>query len=479
VIREALQGLGLVAYGDPAPGPGVYGDMSRAPGRYLGKIDMVGSMGRPRTATYRQVYLFNPFVYAATNLIARGVGRMPVHVYGFVDGAGNKQRFRSDVPQTPGRPSAGVQLDRLLNQPGRRLSRMAMFTGTIRERIIYGNGLWEIVDQGGGLPIGLNRISWRNVDEVNEDGYGGVNYYKISPAGQLGRQRTLMPEQVVHFGLGSEADQACGISLLESCKHTLALHDAVMRHLLAYFENSARGSGHFKVDTQKQAEDARKMITELYTSPENAGKVLVTNAEWKGMADSPNHSEIVALIQESRTEVAAAFQVPPPVLGLLEHAIRANVKEMREQFVRDTTGPWATDMEGDVAAQLVNPYPLWSSLFAEFEMSEQLRPDLEARALVYQRLIFVFTIDEIRTMENKPPLNIQGVTDVPWAPSGSLPLTTAAGGKNGRIPPPQDPGDSGDPVALSLADARRLVAMLDEYERTHALNGHHELETVT
>src|SRR4051812_20988538 len=453
--------------------------MSRPPNRNLGEINLVGSMGRPRTATYRQVYLFNPFVYAATNLISRGVGRMPVHVYGLSDAEGNKQRFRSDIPQTPGRPSAGVQLDRLLNQPGQRISRMAMFVGTLRERIIYGNGLWEIVGGDLGLPTSLRRISWRNVDEVNEDGYGNVNYYKISPRGEIGSQRILYPDQVVHFGMGTEADQACGISLLESCKHTLALHDAVMRHLLAYLENSARGSGHFRVENNKQAEQARQMITELYTSPENAGKVLVTNAEWQSMSDTPQHAELVALIKESRTEIAAAFQVPPPVLGLLEQAIRANVKEMREQFVRDTTGPWASDLEGDIQTQLIQPFQPWSSLFAEFDMNSQLRPDLEARALVYQRLMFVFSIDEIRTMENKPPLGLAGVSDVPWAPSGSMPLPTAAGKSGTRIPT-TDPGDTGDTggdvVGLSLPDARRLVSMLDELEQDlrAKTNGHLE-----
>jgi HK97 family phage portal protein len=455
MIREALKGLGVVAYGDPAPGPGVYGDMSRAPGRYLGNIAMVASMGKPRSATYRSVYLSNPWVHAATNLIARGIGRCPIHVLETTD-------------------SDGVQLDRLLSKPGTRTSQMAMIAGTIRERVIYGNALWEIENASGvGLPDGLRRISWRNVDEVREDGWGNPLYYKISPTGLYGsgEQRMLMPEQVVHFGLGSEADQACGISLLESCKHTLALHDAVMRHILAYMENSARGTGHFKVDNVKQAQDARQMITELYTSPENAGKVFITSAEWKSMADSPDHSQIIELIQESRTEVAAAFGIPPPVMGLLEHAIRANVKEMREQFVRDTNGPWAAETQGDIQAQLLDPYPLWSAYSSEFDLAAQLQPDIEARALVYQRLIFVFTIDEIRAMENKAPLNISGVTDIPWAPSGSQPLTTAAQARGKAYTPPPA-GD--DPVALS-----RLAAALVALDASGNGNGNHELSEVT
>jgi HK97 family phage portal protein len=464
-------GAGLVAMNDPLPGPDVPSGLSDA-SRRVGGIRLVGSSGYARSASYRQVYLFNPFVYAAANLIARGVGRLPLHVFG-LDANAEKQRFRADIPQTAGRPQAGVQLDRILSRNADGVAKMSFWGSTLRERLIYGNALWEILTPGGGLPSGLTRIPWRNVGHIEEDGYGNALYYEVSENGKPGTKRRLFPEQVIHFGRGSESDQATGISILESCHHTLALHEAVMRHLNAYFENSARGSGYFKVDTEKQAQEARKMITQLYTSPENAGKVLVTSGEWKSMADSPDHSHIVELITESRIEVAASFQVPPPVLGLLEHAIRANVKEMREQFVRDTIGPWASEMEDELEAQLLGRWTSWSSLFVEFELAEQLRPDLEARALVYQRLIFVFSIDEIRAMENKPPFKIKGVTDVPWAPSGAMPLTTAAKAKSGSVPA-QEP--SQDPVAAGR-EAVQVEEFLEDVEASR--NGHHEVSEVT
>jgi hypothetical protein len=162
------------------------------------------------------------------------------------------------------------------------------------------------------------------------------------------------------------------------------------------------------------------------------------------------------------------------VLGLLEHAIRANVKEMREQFVRDTIGPWASEMEDELEAQLLARWTSWSSLFVEFELAEQLRPDLEARALVYQRLIFVFSIDEIRAMENKPPFKIKGVTDVPWAPSGAMPLTTAAKAKSGSVPA-QEP--SQDPVAAGR-EAVQVEEFLEDVVQA-SRNGHNEVSEVT
>lgn len=472
MIKEALKGLGLVAYGDPAPGAGVYGTMSSGERFFAGgNIKLVSSAGRPRSATYRDIYLLNPWVYSAANIISMSIGRMPISVFGF-DADANKQRYRYDLPQTPGRPSAGVQLDRMLSAPSQNVSRMSSVGNTLRERLILGNALWEIKrDLGGGIPTGLEPVSWLNVNRVEEDGWGNPLWYEIAPRGKAGPARRLFPQDVIHFGCGSEFGQATGISLLESCHHTLALHEALMRHLLAYFENSARGSGHFKVDNPKQAAEARKLITELYTSPENAGKVLITNATWQSMSDTPEHASIVELISESRTEVAAAFRVPPPVLGLLEHAIRANVKEMREQFVRDTVGPWTADFSGDIQAQLVNPTAAWSNLFVEFDLNEQLRPDLEARAMVYQRMMFVFSIDEIRGMEGKSPFAIKGLTDVPLLPSGVLPGPNAAGRtpKGGRVVTPQQ--------EEAVAFAGRFAAELEAFLEANAAsrNGHRDL----
>lgn len=481
-LRSIARGLGVQAMGDPPPGAGA-ASLSTST-RSSGSIQLVGSMGRGRVATYLQIYRMNPWVYSAANYIARGIGRLPLHTYQ-LDAKANKERIRSDLPATPGRPSAGVQLDRILSHP-LGPSRAAVFGTTMRERLIFGKSLWEILNDGG-LPYGLQRIPWKNVEHVEYDGEGGVKYYDVrgdSTFLAAGRRRIIRGENTIHFGLGSDLDDPCGVSILESCHHTLALHEAIMRHLFSYTENSLRPSGMFKAESAKAAREARQLITELYTSPENAGMALVTNAEWVSMSDSPDHAHLVELVKESRIEIAAAFQVPPPILGLLENAIRANVKELREQFGRDTVGPWATEIEDEIEGQLLIPIPAWNSLFVEFQLAEALRPDLEARALVYHRLMWIMSIDEIRGMENLPPLAIEGVTDVPWVQSGSLPVTTAATRDPSSNPAP---GPRGDPDSADrdrglddgvLDNAVQIVALTEALDRANG-NGHLTAREIT
>lgn len=402
------------------------GSASRLGWTTLGALPMVASRGVQRWATYRAVYLTNPWVYAAVTLKSRGIGRLPIHVYQ-LDAKARKSRVRWDIV-TPGRMNAGQKLDYFLQRPADGMSRNAMYSGTMIDKLVYGNGLWRIERDSGGFPTQPSRIRWRDMLQVVPNGSGGPLAYRYRPWNgyTYGPIETLDPRDVIHFGLGSDPEGLYGISPLESCRHTLALHDALVRHLIAYFQNSARPSGVFKVDeiSRARTDEIRELLTELYTSPENAGNILMTTGEWQEIGHSPDHSSIVELIRLSREEIVAAYTVPPPVAGILEQAIKSNVKELREQFGRDSIGPEASDFESELMAQLIYPQPSWSGLFAEFNLAEMLRPDLEARALVYQRLQSIFSIDDIRGFENMPPYDMPGLSDRPWIPRGAQPLGT-------------------------------------------------------
>jgi HK97 family phage portal protein len=448
MIDRIARGFGMAGFSESVRDAG---QQSRTGWTTIGALPMVASQGVNRWATYRLVYLTNPWVYASVNMLSRGIGRLPLHTYQ-LDAKGRKQRIRSDI-STPGRPTSGQVLDRLLQRPAAGMSRNAMYGGTMIDRLVYGNALWIIDRDSYGVPSQLRRVRWRDMLRVVPDEDGAPVSYQYRPWNGLmyGPDRLVAAGDVIHFGLGSDPEGIYGISPLETCRYTLALHDALVRHLISYFANMARPSGVFKVDklTKERIDEIRNMLTELYTSPENAGKILATTGEWQQISHDPSHSSVVELIKLSREEIAATYAVPPPVLGILDQAIKSNVKELREQYARDSLGPHASDFEGELMAQLLTTQPSWSSLFVEFELAELLRPDLEARALVYQRLQSVFSIDDIRGWENLPPYDIPGVSDVPWIPRGAQPLGTIA--PNNADKPQQD--DTTDEPELGTADA--------------------------
>jgi HK97 family phage portal protein len=442
VLKEILGGLGLEAMNDPAPSAGMGATLSGSSYIDFGAVELVPSMGQRRWATFREIYITNPWVWAAVNVLARGIARTPIGVFQN-DADGFPNRIRGDIPQTPGRLSAGAALDRLLANPTPGVSRGAFWGGVVRDKLIYGNGLARFDRPGGGgAPIGMRRVAWRKVARVETDADDMPLYYEFRRRrGDFNPERVL-PADVIHFGLCSD-EGALGVSPLMACRATLALHDAVVRHLLGYFKNSARTSGHIQVErlTRDKAIEIRDLISEMYASPENAGKILVTSGMWQSTSDSPDNAQIAELMQESRIELAAAYTIPPPVLGILDRAIKSNVEQLRTQHVRDGLGPLGTDVTDDVDAQLGSQTPGWAQLDAKFMFDEQLQPDPEGLSLFIQRTNAVLTVDEQRGKLGKAPLKIPGISDVPWSTPGSSPLS--AGGKAGSAGPPRSSEPSG------------------------------------
>lgn len=372
------------------------------------------------------IYLTNPWVWGAVNMISRGIARLPLYTYQN-DDQGFPVRVRSDVAQTPGAPTGPVLLDAFNRRPSQTLSRFAHWKGTVTDRLVYGNALWNIVDRPG-YPTEAIRKRWRSVIDVPTDSNGFPAEYVLAERDYFGDQTRLAAGDVVHFGQGEDSETCLGVSPLEACSATLALHDAIVRALVADFENGMRLSGQFKVEgklTPAKAADIRQMILEAYASPENAGEVLVTSADFQPVSSSRNYSEIVELIAASREEIAASYAVPPPVLGLLERAIKSNVTELRGQFYRDCLGPWGSEFESELEAQLLVRRPSWQACDVGFYLVSQLLPDPAALADMSDKERDVRTIDERRELIGLRPLRLAGVTDRPWAASGALPLDTA------------------------------------------------------
>lgn len=426
-FRRALRADSDMFDAGPLPSAGMASWLSGGPSMGISSFPLVASRGDPIWTTFRNVYLTNPWVFAAVSIIANSVARAPLGVFAKNDD-GDPERVFYDWPVTPGRPTGAQVLDGLLRFPAGGISRQAMVRATLVDRLVQGNGLWEILP-GSPTPSGLQRIRWRALRNVVEGTDGLPLIYEIadtqSSQAWTGRTRKLSPIDVVHFGRGSDPDLPVAISPLASCRDTLRLHNAINRSLVAHFQNGMRLSGQIKVEklTREKAREIREMVVEAYASPENAGKLLVTDGDWQPTSQPLNSSEIVELMESSRVEVAAAYQIPPPVIGILDKAIKANVYELRSQHLRDTVGMWASDFAGDLEAQLLPAAGSWRGLDIRPDMFAQLLPDLEALAISLNDLESTLTVDDRRRYLGEKPLRIKGVTDVPWSKPGAAPMT--------------------------------------------------------
>ncbi len=133
-----------------------------------------------------------------------------------------------------------------------------------------------------------------------------------------------------------------------------------------------------------------------------------------------------------------------------------------------------TDFAEDVNAQLTYQTPAWVPLFMTFLFEEQLQPDPEGLSLVLQREAPFLTIDECRSKLGKTPLNIPGVTDVPWAVPGSQPMSAWKDGNTPAprkaAPPPAAPPTPATPSrpGASSITLERLIELVDADSRSGA-----------
>src|SRR5579872_3886613 len=206
--------------------------------------------GETRMLAISRIYRTNPVVYACVHLIARGLSSIAVRTFQNTPD-GERQRIRADLPPSgPGRPSAAVQLDQLARRPAPRVSRRKLVFKTVLDTAIYGNAVAGFTwgDYG---PNQVWPIPWRRTVVELDDPMTVGNFQVWGTNGK----RDIDPLHAIHWTWGDDPESPLGVSPLESLQYTIALHNAIDRHLISYYGNAARPSGVLKVDKMPRKED--------------------------------------------------------------------------------------------------------------------------------------------------------------------------------------------------------------------------------
>lgn len=403
-----------------------------------------GADGDTRLATFAMIYKTNPWVWACCQRIAGGVATVPLKVYELL-ADGQRKHIRGDLPGGAGRPTGGQQLDNLLTLPAPQTSQSRLVKRMELNKLIYGNGMWSI-EKTGPSVTGLYHVPWRRVAVVEGDQLP-VIAYEIK--GMYGK-RILGPEEVVHFIGGDDLEAPVGVSPLSSLRATLTLFDAIARHLIGFYGNRATPSGILSLDklpNDKELQKIRETIRSLYSGPENAGRVLVTSGKFQAVAEDTGTPALIDLIRESRVEVCAAYGIAPPLVGILDRAIKSNVKELRSQFYRDVIGPEAESIEDELGAQLLPQQPSWKYHFVEFDLPSRLRPEPDEEAIMLDKLKTTMSLRERRRKLNLPDLGIEG-EDLPEQSPGAV----LFGQTPTSVLPPPEPDPHEDPGVVEDPD---------------------------
>jgi HK97 family phage portal protein len=381
-----------------------------------GRIDLIAG-----SVAYERIVKSQPAVFAVVSKLMWSAARLPFNAYQWTGDAaeGSRERARSS------------ELDILLHKPRPRARGFRLKAPAWWDVLVHGHALIVKVRRGAGAPPReLWNIPWPNVETVSDN--SGIVGFRVHLSGDS--PIWVSPKDTIYLELP-------GGSPLEPLRRTLALEDASLDWQQASFANGVTPRGAFVSDAKLDERTMPRLRTELeklYAGPENAGRfgLFDQGLKWAAMGQSAVDADLVAQRKLSREEVCVAYDVAPPLIGILDSATIGATEVIHNALYVDTLGPKLTMFEDDVQAQLVDDEPAWDGLWVEHNLNELLKPLPEARYRTHLmgQQSSTTTINERRAFENLPRID-DPVADTVFIPANMWPVGTDL-----PFPDPSAPG---------------------------------------
>jgi HK97 family phage portal protein len=378
-------------------------------------LDLIGG----QTVSFAQLYRTQIWVAVCVHKIARQISRLPLKAYRRSENG--RERITSG------------NLAALLKRPWPGAGQTHLKQAMALPALVHGGGvLRKLRDEPFGPVTAMQPLVWGLLRAHRTEG-GEVDVWETS---QRGVPRYLDPAEVIHIGFRG-LEGPLGVSPLEQLGVTLRIEDAAQRHQQAMLLNGARPPSAITIakeyltdqtiePSERQAvyNSVREQVNVLYAGPENQGRPFVAppGVDWKGVAHTAVEAELIQQRKLDREEVAACYDITPPLIGILEYATLSNVAEAHRMLYTTILAPWLTLIEETIGAQLIAAESsIRGDVYVEFDLSEVLKGDTlkRAQALALQIAHGVLTIDEAREIENRPRFGLLE-TSRPLYPANNL-----------------------------------------------------------
>ena len=409
------------------------------------------------SATYRDMYKTQPNVRTVVDFLARNVAQIGLKAYRRIDDNDREALPDHDVILWTRHPNPWT-------------TRYRLFESTMIDLGIYLNAFWMKV-RGGDGRIGLIRLP---PEEVTVEGGLGPAAYIWQPQG---RRVELPPSEIVHFGGHNPCNPLVGLSPLETLRPLLIESASASSYRAYFWRNAARMEGVIERPAaapkwnKDQREAFRMQWQAAHAGNQNSGKtaILEDGMQWKDRSFSAKDSEFVPSRKLTREEVAAAYHVPLPMVGILDHATFSNIKEQHKQLYADCLGPWLAMIEEQIELQLLVEAADTEAdgVYLEFNIAEKLKGSFEEQSDALMKLVGrpIMTANEGRAR-----LNLSRQDD-PSADELAQPLNQSTSSQ-AAADPAADPGNAGAAAIVARhrmrADAR--LAKVDVLERPSAFS---------
>lgn len=343
---------------------------------------------------YAALYKAQPNIRTCVDFLARNIAQLGIHVYKTDDKQGRIRLRDHPLAILLGRP--------LPNQM--KFTRYRLVESIVCDMGIYGNAFLKKEINDDGKIIGLLRLP---PTQVTVKGALVPTKYELNLG--YGRPKAYDPDEIVHFRVYNSESNIVGLSPLETLRRILAEEHAAGDYRENYWLNAARMSGVLSTE-QRLSEPAidrlRNQWSELYSGSDNSGKtaILEEGLEFKQVSFNPKDSEYLDGRKLTREECARAYHIPPPLVGILDHATYSNIEQQHKSLYIDVLGTWTAMLEDDLKLQLMDDFEDSDGVYPEFNIQEKMQGDFETQMKSLQSATGTpwMTVNEARSIMNLP-----------------------------------------------------------------------------
>lgn len=371
--------------------PSAYGGTDNLLGRVI-SAPAEGVRLATSWSSYGEIYRTQLWVNTLVNKLAFGQARLPFKVHRRTDTG------RDDARDTP--------YGQLMRSPNPVHDPFFFWLWTASTYEVCGEAIWiKIRPRPGAAPTQLWPMHPSNIVTERDD--AGELWYVWRYSREL--ELRWASHDVVHFRNYNPADLRRGLSRLEPLRATLINEDAIRRAQQAFWKNGARPSvilTHPKELRGAAAQRIKNSWQEAHGGIDSWSKtaILEEGMDAKVVQLSAEEMQMIESRKVNREEACALYDVPPPVVHILDRATFSNITEQMLSMYRDTMAPRLGLYESVIDHQLRPDFDPRGELYGEFLMDEVLRGSFEQRAEAYQKAVNSGWMEpaEIRIRENLP-----------------------------------------------------------------------------
>ncbi|MFD7793627.1 phage portal protein [Streptomyces sp. NPDC059759] len=209
---------------------------------------------------------------------------------------------------------------------------------------------------------------------------------------------------IVHIPWMTMAGRVWGLSPIAAYAVTVSTGLAAQKFVDDYFRNGGQPPGHFRNTQQTVDQKDAGIIKRRLVQAIRTREPIVYGKDWEynPITISVAEAQFCETQRLSATQVAAIYGIPPEKIGgETGGSYTYSSPEQRQiEFIQDALLPYLVKLENHLGVQLPR------GQYIKFNADALIRVDILTRHSVYekQRLIGKNNIDEIRALEDEPPL---------------------------------------------------------------------------